>query len=142
MKVVIDDRRCDRLARDEHHVRAGNTQQRAQHPLLVMVHARDLRQLLRVEREAGNHHGPRRTRVRKYPPEQRRQPFLDLREAPKFLGGTRAGIPTPDADVEGKSAISVSYKIQPHVGTYAAPLRYSTSPSSRASSASYEPFFG
>jgi hypothetical protein len=89
LKQVVD-RRRDRLTRDEDHVCAGHAQQHqhAQHPLLVMVHARDLRQLFRVEREAGNHYrGARGARVRKYPPEQGRQPFLDLREAPKFLGG-------------------------------------------------------
>jgi hypothetical protein len=92
VQEVVDDRRRDGLARDEDQVGAGHAQQHqhAQQPLLVVVHARDLGQLLRVEREAGVHHdGLGSARIRDQPPGQGFQPFLYLREAPQLLGGAR-----------------------------------------------------
>jgi hypothetical protein len=58
MQVVVDDRRRNRLARNVDKVSTGHAQhnQHAEHPLLIMMHARDLCQLLRVEREAGDGH--------------------------------------------------------------------------------------
>src|SRR5918998_4761487 len=92
VQEVVYDRRRDGLARDEDEVGAGHAQQHqhAQQPLLVVVHARDLRQLLRVEREAGDHHdGLGSARIRDDPLRQRYQPLLYPREAPELLGRAR-----------------------------------------------------
>ena len=66
VEVVVDDAAGDGLARDEDEprVREPEEHQREQHPLLVVVHAVDLFQLVDREREAGHDHdGPRCERI-------------------------------------------------------------------------------
>jgi hypothetical protein len=90
MHVIVYDRGRYLLTGNEDEVGAGHAQkhQHAQQPLLVVVDARDLGQLLRVEREARYHHdGLGSAWIRDQPPGQRFQPFLYLREAPELLGG-------------------------------------------------------
>ncbi len=90
VQVVVHDRRGDRLARhvDQVGARPAQQHQQAQQPLLVMAHAADLRQLLGVKGEARNNHdGLEGARIRECPAEQRRQPSLQLLEAPTLLLG-------------------------------------------------------
>ena len=96
VQVVVHDRGGDLLAGqvDEARARHPEQHQHAEQPLLVVVHAGDLRQLVRVHREARvHHHGLRHLLVRGDPPVQRRQPLLYPGEAPQLLGRPRRYLP-------------------------------------------------
>lgn len=84
MQIVVNDRGRDRSARDVNKISAGQAQhQHAEHALLIMMHARDLRQLLCAERTAGNNNvGLVSMRVREHPSKQRCKSLLNLCKAP------------------------------------------------------------
>jgi hypothetical protein len=105
VQVIVDDGVGDRLARQIDDARPWQAQQeqQAEHALFVVVGARDLRQHLRVERQAGqDDDGAGRPRIREHVAKDRRQPCLQLSEL-CHLGGRAPGPERPAHKVVGMS---------------------------------------
>ena len=89
MQVIVDDRVGDRLACEIHDARSRHAQQhqQAQHPLFVMMDARDLGEHVGIQAEAGKHDdGARRGGVGKDLAEHPGQRLLEPRELGPLLG--------------------------------------------------------